>query len=380
MAQIVNDKVTLIDTMKKVTYDADGVAEKYGVRPDQIIDYLALIGDSSDNVPGVPKVGPKTAVKWLEQYATLDNIVKHADEIGGKVGENLREFLPKLPLSKDLVTIRCELGLDLTMDDLMLLKQDNQVLARLYQELEFKKWLSELDVTSVPAPAPESEIDREYETVLDKKSFGAWLQRLKEAELFAFDTETTSLDIMSAELVGVSFAVEIGKAAYVPVAHTYMGAPEQLDRDYVLQQLKPLLEDEAALKVGQNLKYDASILANYDIQLAGIAYDTMLESYLLDSVASRHDMDSLAMRYLGVQTTKFEEVAGKGKAQITFDQVSLDQAGPYAAEDADITLATSRGNHAPASETQATRNAVSYTGNATCVGTFQDRTERRTYR
>ena len=342
LAQIVNDKVTLIDTMKKVTYDADGVAEKYGVRPDQIIDYLALIGDSSDNVPGVPKVGPKTAVKWLEQYATLDNIVEHADEIGGKVGENLREFLPKLPLSKDLVTIRCELGLDLTMDDLKLLKQDNQVLANLYQELEFKKWLSELDVAldvkNVAASAAESEIDKEYDTVLDKKSFGIWLQRLKEAELFAFDTETTSLDIMSAELVGVSFAVEAGKAAYVPVAHTYMGVPEQLDRDYVLQQLKPLLEDEAALKVGQNLKYDRSVLANYDIQLAGIAYDTMLESYLLDSVASRHDMDSLAMRHLGVQTTKFEEVAGKGKAQITFDQVSLDQAGPYAAEDADITL------------------------------------------
>ncbi|MDG2088618.1 MAG: DNA polymerase I [Arenicellaceae bacterium] len=342
LAQIVNDSVVLIDTMKNARYDIDGVVEKYGVRPDQIIDYLALIGDSSDNVPGVPKVGPKTAVKWLEQYDSLDSIVEHANDITGKVGENLREFLPELPLSKDLVTIRCELGLDFGLDDLVPEEQDIQGLADLYNELDFKKWRSELNLGSVSESISdkivESELPTEYDIVLDKESFGIWLKRLKEAELFAFDTETTSLNFMSAELVGVSFSVETGSAAYVPVAHSYMGAPAQLSRDYVLEQLKPLLEDKSALKVGQNLKYDSSILANYDIELAGIAYDTMLESYLLNSVANRHDMDTLAMRHLGIKTTKFEEVAGKGKSQITFDQVSLDQAGPYAAEDADITL------------------------------------------
>jgi DNA polymerase-1 len=342
LAQIVNDSVVLIDTMKKARYDIDGVVEKYGVRPDQIIDYLALIGDSSDNVPGVPKVGPKTAVKWLEQYGSLDSIVEYANDITGKVGENLREFLPELPLSKDLVTIRCELGLDVGLDDLVPREQDIQGLADLYNELDFKKWRSELNLDgasdSISDKIVESELPTEYDIVLDKESFGIWLKRLKEAELFAFDTETTSLNFMSAELVGVSFSVETGSAAYVPVAHSYMGAPAQLSRDYVLEQLKPLLEDKSALKVGQNLKYDSSILANYDIELAGIAYDTMLESYLLNSVANRHDMDTLAMRHLGIKTTKFEEVAGKGKSQITFDQVSLDQAGPYAAEDADITL------------------------------------------
>jgi DNA polymerase-1 len=342
LAQIVNDSVVLIDTMKNARYDIDGVVEKYGVRPDQIIDYLALIGDSSDNVPGVPKVGPKTAVKWLEQYDSLDSIVEHANDITGKVGENLREFLPELPLSKDLVTIRCELGLDVGLDDLVPEEQDIQGLADLYNELDFKKWRSELNLGSVSESISdkivEFELPTEYDIVLDKELFGIWLKRLKEAELFAFDTETTSLNFMSAELVGVSFSVETGSAAYVPVAHSYMGAPSQLSRDYVLEQLKPLLEDKSALKVGQNLKYDSSILANYDIELAGIAYDTMLESYLLNSVANRHDMDTLAMRHLGIKTTKFEEVAGKGKSQITFDQVSLDQAGPYAAEDADITL------------------------------------------
>jgi DNA polymerase I len=342
LAQIVNDQVTLIDTMKKAQYDVSGVVEKYGVRPDQIIDYLALIGDSSDNVPGVPKVGPKTAVKWLEQYDSLDNIVEHANDISGKVGENLREFMPELPLSKDLVTIRCGLRLDVSLDDLSPVEQDTKELADLYSELEFKKWRSELNFgdesESTPGSNLEPELSTDYDLILDKESFGIWLKRLKEAKLFAFDTETTSLNFMMAELVGVSFAVEVGKAAYVPVAHNYMGAPEQLSREYVLEELKPLLEDETALKVGQNLKYDSSILANYNIELAGIAYDTMLESYLLDSVANRHDMDTLAMRHLGIKTTKFEEVAGKGKSQITFDQVSLDQAGPYAAEDADITL------------------------------------------
>ena len=341
LAQIVNDKISLIDTMKKVVMDEAGVVEKFGVRPDQIIDYLALMGDSSDNIPGVPKVGPKTAVKWLLEYETLDSIVENADSIGGKVGENLREFIPQLPLSKDLVTIRCELELDAALAELKQTEQNKDELIDIYQTLQFKKWLSELgeDLSIAPSELPIAEFKAgNYTTVFDKELFLQWCQRLKDSEGFAFDTETTSLQAQAAELVGVSFSVDAGEAVYVPVAHNYMGAPDQLDRDWVLEQLKPLLEDSALPKIGQNLKYDASVLANYDIAMNGIVFDTMLESYVLDSVGSRHDMDTLSQNHLGHKPIAYTDVAGKGKAQITFDQVDIDVAGPYAAEDADITL------------------------------------------
>ena len=340
MAQIVTDKVHLIDTMKKVIYDEEGVAEKYGVRPDQIIDYLTLMGDTSDNIPGVPKVGPKTAVKWLLEYGSLDAIVANAADIGGKVGENLREFIPQLPLSKDLVTIRCELDMELKLDQLVQAEQDRETLVEIYSELQFKKWLGEMG-EELPANANASKQDYKpgkYHTILDKSDFLDWCQRLESSEGFAFDTETTSLDAQQAELVGISFAIEVGEAIYVPVAHSYMGAPEQLDRDWVLAELKPILENQSIPKIGQNLKYDMNVLRNYDIQVAGVAFDTMLESYVLDSVSSRHDMDTLAQTHLGHNPVSFTDIAGKGKAQLTFDQIELDKAGHYAAEDADVTL------------------------------------------
>ena len=340
LAQIVNAKVNLIDTMKKVILDEAGVVEKFGVRPDQIIDYLALMGDTSDNVPGVPKVGPKTAVKWLLEYETLDGIIENADKIGGKVGENLREFIPNLPLSKDLVTIRCDLDLETPLADLKQSEPSQEQLIEIYQALQFKKWLAEMGETVASASdqaVPEFKAG-DYELVLDKESFTTWLQALSGSEGFAFDTETTSVNAQQADLVGVSFAIEAGHAAYVPVSHNYMGAPDQLDRDWVLAQLKPLLEDPELPKIGQNLKYDMSVLANYGIKLEGVTFDTMLESYVLDSVSSRHDMDTLSEKHLGHTPVPFSEVAGKGKAQVTFDQVEIEKAGHYAAEDADITL------------------------------------------
>ena len=289
LAQIVNDKINLIDTMKKVVMDEAGVVEKFGVRADQIIDYLALMGDSSDNIPGVPKVGPKTAVKWLTEYKSLDGVVENAESIGGKVGENLREFLPQLPLSKDLVTIRCELEVDPVWTDLKQTEQDKDELIAIYQELQFKKWLSELgeDLSVSPSDTPMAEFKPgKYEIIFDKQVFLDWCERLSSSEGFAFDTETTSVHAQQAELVGLSFAIDAGEAAYVPVAHTYMGAPDQLDRDWVLAQLKPLLENSELPKIGQNLKYDKSVLVNYDIHMQGVMFDTMLESYVLDSVSS----------------------------------------------------------------------------------------------
>ncbi|MFT5612068.1 MAG: DNA polymerase-1 [Arenicella sp.] len=340
LAQIVTDDVYLIDTMKKKVYDPAGVVEKYGVRPDQIIDYLALIGDTSDNVPGIPKVGPKTAVKWMDAYGSIDGIVENADKIGGKVGESLREFIPQLALSQDLVTIRCELDVDPPLSGVKQAEQDTETLIALYTELQFKKWLSELGA-DLPVNSMPDVVEFEkgkYETIFDQAAFLKWVERLKNSEGFAFDTETTSLAAQQAEIVGVSFAMDAGEAAYVPVAHSYMGAPDQLDRDFVLEALKPLLENPELIKIGQNLKYDMSVLANYDIHMQGVGFDTMLESYVLDSVGSRHDMDSLSARHLGHQPVSFSEVAGKGKAQLTFDQVDIDTAGHYAAEDADITL------------------------------------------
>ncbi len=340
MAQLVNDSVTLINTMTNVVSNPEGVVEKFGVRPDQIIDYLALVGDKVDNVPGVPKCGPKTAVKWLTEHGDLETIMANADKVKGKVGEYLRDSLEQLPLSKELVTIKCDVELDETPESLKRQDPDVERLRELFSQYEFKTWLSEQieNGSSQPNDNSSEKIETRYDLVLDKKEFNHWLKLLKESELFAFDTETTSLNYMQAEIVGVSFCVEEGLAAYVPVAHDYEEAPEQLSRDWVLQQLKPLLEDTTQLKVGQNLKYDRNVLANYDITLRGIEHDTMLQSYVLDSTATRHDMDSLSLKYLSHKTTKFEDVAGKGKAQLSFNQIHLDVAVPYAAEDADITL------------------------------------------
>jgi len=347
MAQLVSDHVTLINTMTETRMDRDGVVEKFGVTPEQIVDYLALVGDKVDNIPGVNKCGPKTAVKWLQSYDNLDNVIEHADEIKGKIGEYLRDATETLPLSRELATIRTDVELDFGLEDLKLREQDDQQLLELFREYEFRSWIAELEENESSSssnaragdetPKPETG-EKDYSIITDQKELDQWLERLGAAELFAFDTETTSLRYMDAEIVGVSFAVKPGEAAYVPLGHDYMGAPEQLDRDQVLDQLKPLLENPDVAKVGQNLKYDKNVLANHGITLEGIAEDTMLESYVLNSVATRHDMDSLAMYYLGEKTTSFESIAGKGAKQLTFNQIDLEKAAPYAAEDADITL------------------------------------------
>lgn len=350
LAQLVNPHVTLINTMSNLVLDEAGVVTKFDVPPSAIIDYLALMGDTSDNIPGVPKVGPKTAAKWLKQYETLDNLIAHADEIKGKVGESLREHLDKLPLSKELTTIKCDVELELGINDLAMREPHREKLKEIYTDLEFKTWLKNLsadagtadDAPTTPAAVGEQAVTKEkpagnYETVLDKKAFQRWLKKLEKAEQFAFDTETTSLDYMKARVVGVSFAIDVGEAAYVPFGHDYLDAPEQLSEQEVLGALKPLLEDKNKAKIGQNLKYDAHVLVNHGIHLVGIAQDTMLESYVLDST-QRHNMDDMALRLLGHNTIHFEDIAGKGVKQLTFNQVDLTEAGPYAAEDADITL------------------------------------------
>jgi len=339
LAQLVNPHITLINTMSNVVMDEAGVLDKFDVPPGAIIDYLALMGDTSDNIPGVPKVGPKTAAKWLKQYETLDNLVAHADEIKGKVGESLRDNLEQLPLSRELTTIKCDVELEHTISDLAMRQPQSDKLEKIYTEMEFKSWLSNLSAEGGEATGinTSAKIETHYETVLDKKAFNNWLSKLKKADAFAFDTETTSLDYMKARVVGVSFAVKTGAAAYVPFAHDYLDAPEQLSEQDVLGGLKPLLEDENKNKIGQNLKYDAHVLANHNINLRGIAEDSMLESYVLDST-KRHGMDDLALRLLGHNTIHFEDIAGKGAKQLTFNQIDLELAGPYAAEDADITL------------------------------------------
>ncbi|MCW8845511.1 MAG: DNA polymerase I [Gammaproteobacteria bacterium] len=342
MAQLVDRHVTLVNTMTNKTMDRDGVKEKFDVYPEQIVDYLALVGDSSDNIPGVPKVGPKTAAKWLNQYDTLDNIIAHADEIPGKVGESLRENLVQLELSRKLATIDCDVALDLEPEQLTQSAPDLDTLRELYTRLEMNSLLRQLpgagqDAPDAMTPQPAA-MKTHYHIVLTLAELRSWKTRLEKAELSALDTETTGLDYMQAELVGVCISVQAGEAAYIPVAHDYPGAPEQLARDTVLAELKPWLENSEHLKVGHHIKYDAHILARYDINLRGIAHDTMLESYVLDSTATRHDMDSVARKYLGVETTSFEQVAGKGAKQLTFNQVELGLAAHYAAEDADITL------------------------------------------
>ena len=336
MAQLVDDRVRMVNNLDDPELDAEGVAAKFGVPPESIVDYLALVGDTVDNVPGVPKVGPKTASKWLGEYGTLENLVAHADEIKGKVGENLRASLDRIPLSKKLVTILRDVKLDVGPLDLELVEPDTDALKTLYAELEFRTWLGELLETGDDAPAEAPAAN--YETVLDEAALDAWIERLGAADAIAFDTETTSLDYMRADLVGVSFAVEPGHAAYVPFGHDYAGAPDQIAREVVLAKLRPILESERPAKIGQNLKYDMSVLARAGITLAGVEFDTMLESYVLDSTATRHDMDSLALKYLGHRTIHFEDIAGKGAKQLTFNQIPIEQAGPYAAEDADVTL------------------------------------------
>ena len=341
MAQLVNDRVSLVNTMNNTHLDAEGVLEKFGVRPDQFIDYLGLVGDSSDNIPGIPKVGPKTAVKWLQEWGSCSEIVAHADDVKGKIGESLRDNLDQLELSRRLATIDCEVPLEQGPADLTRADPDEKRLRDIYQRWELSSLLRKLP-NSDGGEDEEQEIQPnivgEYETVLTAAALDKWIEQLTSADVFAFDTETDSLDYMQANIVGVSFAVEPGRAAYVPVAHDYPGAPDQLDRDDVLQRLKPLLEDPDRGKIGHHLKYDAHVLANHGINLKGIANDTMLESYVLNSTATRHDMDSVALKYLGHQTTHYEDVAGKGAKQLSFNQVPLEEAAPYAAEDADITL------------------------------------------
>ncbi len=377
MAQLVDDQISLINTMSNTFHDRQGVIDKYGVPPERIRDYLALMGDKSDNIPGVPKVGPKTAVKWLNEYGSLEEIMANADKFKGKIGENLRESLEFLPLSYELVTIKCDLELDCSYEFAGFNEVNKQKLAELYQKYGFRTRLTKLQSTSdtpitlganssaanddeIAIPAIEEIAKVDYQTILTTEQLDDWIEQLKASHLFAFDTETTSLAYMDARIVGMSFCIKAGTAAYLPLAHDYIGAPQQLNFDETLQKLKPLLEDPTCLKVGQNLKYDRSVLLNHDIELKGIAHDTLLESYVLDSVASRHDMDTLCLKHLNHTCIKFEDVAGKGKKQLTFNQVDLNDtykavlnedgeetqekelvsrgASFYAAEDADMTL------------------------------------------
>jgi len=340
MAQLVNEQVSLVNTMTDKVMDVQGVVDKFGVLPEQIIDYLALMGDTVDNIPGIPKVGPKTAAKWLNEFQTLEHVIASAESIKGKVGENLRASLDQLPLSKTLTTIKCDLSLPYTMEDLKLKSLDTTLLQSLVSDLGFVSWskkLTEQVGSEAPLSAQEKDVI-DYETIYTNERFDYWLKQLATAPLFSFDTETTSLNYLQAEIVGVSFAIDSTQAAYLPVAHNDPDAPQQLARDVVLARLKPLLEDSEKKKIGQNLKYDAHVLANYGIQLQGIAHDTMLQSYVLNSTVTRHDMDSLAKYYLGRETIHYEDVAGKGVKQISFQDVAIKQAAPYAAEDADVTL------------------------------------------
>ncbi|MBT6066941.1 MAG: DNA polymerase I [Proteobacteria bacterium] len=337
LAQLVGPGVVMCDSMKNVVYDEKGVEEKFGVPPDRIIDFLALVGDTSDNIPGVPKVGPKTASRWLMEYGSLDTLVANADGIKGKVGENLRGSLDQLALSRKLATIKCDVPLEKELEALVISPADEDTLRQLYAELEFKTWLSDLGGLNESVEAEPAKATR-YETVVDMSTLNKWVEKLTKAPYFAFDTETTSIDAMQARLVGVSFAVEAGEGAYVPVGHDYLDAPNQLSKEQVLGALQPLLEDPNRAKLGQNLKYDCTVLHNHGVMLNGIRFDTMLESYVLDSTGSRHDLDTLSLKYLGHKTIHYEDVAGKGKGQLSFNEVPVEVAAPYAAEDADITL------------------------------------------
>ncbi|ASY75276.1 DNA polymerase I [Pectobacterium polaris] len=367
MAQLVTPSVTLINTMNNSILGPQEVCDKYGIPPELIIDFLALMGDASDNIPGVPGVGEKTAQALLQGLGGLDSLYANLDKIAGLSFRGAKTMAPKLEQHKDvaylsyqLATIKTDVELELTCDQLTVNELDVDELHRLFSRYEFKRWLSDIESgtwmqgkkSSQPVQAASNVVVEQvaeedsaptlsadgYVTILDEKTLLDWVERLKKAEVFAFDTETDGLDTLTANLIGLSFAIKPGEAAYLPLAHDYLDAPEQLDRTKVLALFKPLLEDEKLLKIGQNLKFDKGVMQRYDIDLRGIAFDTMLESYVLDSVAGRHDMDSLAERYLKHKTITFEEIAGKGKNQLTFNQIALEQAGPYAAEDADVTL------------------------------------------
>ena len=366
IAQMVNEHITLVNTMTNTLLDREGVIEKFGIPPELIIDYLALLGDKSDNIPGVPGVGEKTALGLLQGLGSLDNIYARLDEVAALEFRGAKKMAPKLEehkelayLSYTLATIKTDVEMPMPLGELKNSEPDQTALLALFKDMEFKTWIEEttveintpasFELTSVTEAASDEPLEemlapeqddseKDYQTVLTKQDFSEWLEKIKTATLVAVDTETISLDYMRAELVGISIAVEANQAAYIPFGHDYLGAPDQLSKDYVLESIKPLLENPEIKKVGQNLKYDMSVLAQHGIQLQGIAFDTMLESYILDSVATRHDMDSLALKYLDQTTTSFTDVAGKGAAQITFNQVPLEEAGPYAAEDADITL------------------------------------------
>jgi len=333
--QLVSDKITLLDTMKNRLTDRSGVIEKFGLPPEQIIDFLTLSGDASDNIPGVPTVGPKTAVKWLQQYSSLAGVIEHAEEISGKVGEALRETIPRLNLYQQLATIDCSLELDCTLDDLFIGESKDSELYVQFKNLGLNALIKQLGIEE-----PTTTIRREtvYQGILTKKEFEALLNRLSRAEVVAIDTETTSLNYMQAKIVGISVAIASNEAYYIPVMHEYDGAPDQLDREYVLKKLKPWLEDKDAKKIGHNLKYDSHVFANHGIELNGTDFDSMLESYVLNSTATRHNLNAVAKRYLNMDTTSYEDVAGKGAKQIGFNQVSLEDAIPYAAEDADVSL------------------------------------------
>jgi DNA polymerase-1 len=367
-AQLVEPGIELVNTMTNTTLDNAGVVEKFGVRPEQIIDYLALMGDSVDNIPGVEKCGPKTAAKWLAEYGSLDGVIAHADQVGGKIGENLRKALPQLPLSRQLATIKTDVALELEPTDLKVRERDVETLRTLYKRYEFNAALKELEAATTTAVAgapdlPAAELPKRrdfgvrgigeappittdpeltgagtYELVTTTAQLDRWLAKLEAAELIAFDTETSSLDPMQAQIIGISIAVAVREAAYIPLGHDGPGAPPQLEREYVLARFKPLLEDARKAKLGQNAKYDANVLSTYGITVRGVTHDTMLESYVLNSTASRHDMDSLSKRHLGHETIPYEAVTGKGVRQIPFSQVDVDTACRYAAEDADITL------------------------------------------
>jgi len=334
MAQLVTDHTTLTNTMTGTDLDRDGVKHKFDVTPEQFVDFLALTGDKSDNIPGVDKCGPKTAAKWLQEWGSLDRLMAHAEEVGGRIGDNLRAALEQLPLSRELATIRRDLELDYAPAQLQRGEVDQAALVEALKRYEFNSWLQELAGSD---PEPDTGAT-DYRTITTQAELDALLQSLDKAKLLAVDTETTSLDAMQAELVGLSFSTRPGRACYLPLGHDYTGAPEQLDRDAVLTRLKPLLEDPDRPKVGQHIKYDMNVLSLYGIELQGVAFDTMLESYVFNSTGSRHDMDSLALKYLGRRTTHYEDIAGKGAKQIPFNQVRLEEASHYAAEDADITL------------------------------------------
>lgn len=358
IAQLVNHAIRLINTMNNETLDAEGVVKKFGVSPAQIIDYLALVGDSSDNIPGVEKVGPKTAVKWLSHYQTLDNLISHANEIKGVVGENLRKALPWLNVARQLLTIKCDVSLPVDLEALITKQQDIPRLITLYDELDFKTWLRELKASNAPvlgdngvkagnhvtqhsnglnSSTSAKQKDAYYETITTEAQLDLWIMQCEQASIVAVDTETTSLDPMQARIVGISFSIEPNKAAYIPLGHTYTGVPAQLDLYDVLNKLKPWLENPNKIKVGQNLKYDKHVLANHGVNLGGIAHDTLLQSYVLES-HQPHNMDNLALRHLNVETIHYDEVTGKGASKIGFEQVAIEQATRYAAEDADITL------------------------------------------